>query len=123
RVVGDVKLALLVLAEGVDLLVLDLRVVEGAGGVAGVDVEPVNLALAAVSLGDRRVEHLDGAGGNAGRPADVDADAVPFEQADDGIIGNLPAAVGANSDAGTLTRGSELFVSRRRHGCDSSLCV
>ena len=63
RVVGQVELALLLLAERGDLLVLDLREVQFAGHVAGVDVEPVDAALAAVGLRHGGVEDADGAGG------------------------------------------------------------
>src|SRR5262249_36762108 len=81
RVVGKVEAALLVLAEGVDLFVLDLGVIQFAGHVARVDVEPVDAALAGVGPRHGGVEHLDGTGGDAGRRADVAADAVAADQA------------------------------------------
>src|SRR5262249_8529750 len=111
-VVGQVELALLVLAEGVDLLVLDLRVVQRAGRVAGVHVEPVDLALALVGFLDGGVEHADGAGGDAGDALDVGADAVAADQADDGVVGDVPAAIVIDGDAGALLGGGEFFVGR-----------
>ncbi len=110
---------LLLLAERGDLLVLDLRVIAFAGRVAGVDVEPVDASLAAVGLLDGGVEDADGAGGDAGHVADVAADAVAAEQADDRVVGDLPAAVGVDGDAGALAGGSEFFVGRSRHGNSS----
>src|SRR5205807_9520241 len=47
-IIGQVELALPILAEGADLLVFDLGVIQFAGDVAGVDVEPVEAALALV---------------------------------------------------------------------------
>src|SRR5262249_27511915 len=110
------ELALLLLAEGVDLLVLDVRVVQLPGHVAGVDVKPDDLLLAAVALGDRGVEHLDGAGGDPGGAADVAADAVAAQEAHDWIIGDLPPTVAIDRDACAGAGGSQFLVGRCRHG-------
>src|SRR5581483_11579605 len=80
-----------------------------------VDVEPVDAALAAESLLDGGVEDADGAGGDAGGGADVAADAVAADQADDGVVGDVPAAVGADGDAGAGTGRGELLERRGRH--------
>src|SRR5262249_49331303 len=79
RVVREVEFALFVFAEAVDLLVLHLGIVHLTGHVASVNVEPLDLALALVRLGYRGVENADGTGGDAGRAADVAADAVAAE--------------------------------------------
>src|SRR5262249_37667241 len=81
------------------------RVVQLAGDVTGVDVEPVDLALAAVGFLHGGVEDLDGAGGDAGRPADVAADAVAAQQADDRVVGDVPAGGGVNGGAGACGGG------------------
>src|SRR5439155_27388716 len=115
-VVGQVEPALLVLAEGGDLLVLDLREVQRAGGVAGVHVEPVDLALALVGFVHGGVEDAHGTGGDAGGAARVGADAVAGDQADDRVRGDVPAAAALDGDAGALLGGGEFFVRGGRHG-------
>ena len=114
-VVGQIQLALLLLAEGGDLLVLDLGIVQLAGHVAGVDVEPDDAALALVGLVDGGIEDAHGTGGDAGRAADVAANAVAADEADNGIVRDVPAAMAVNGNASTLGRRSELLVSLRRH--------
>ena len=109
-VVGQVDLALAVLVEALDLVVGDVGVVEGAGGVAGVDLEPIDFLFSAVALLDRGVDDLDGASGDAGDAVDIRADAVALEQADDGVVGDLPLAGGRLRGAGAGGRGGELLV-------------
>src|SRR5262249_11905988 len=114
-VVGQVELALFVLAELVDVLILDLRIVHLPGHVAGMDVEPVNAPLAPIGLRDGSVEDAHGAGRDAGHAADIAADAIAAHEADDRVIGDLPGAVGLDRDASALSGGREFIVGRRRH--------
>src|SRR5262249_47491954 len=83
--------------------------------VAGVDVEPDDLALALVRLLHRRVEHLDRAGADSRRAADVGPDAVATQQTDDGVVGEVPLPVAVNGDAGAGRRGGPLLVA----GCSA----
>ncbi len=77
-----------VFAAGLDGFVGQPGVEEVVGLLAGIDLHPVDLALAAVGLGDRGVEHAHG-----GAP-DVGAGAVAFDERDDGLVGNGELAVG-----------------------------
>src|SRR5262249_55473864 len=100
--------------EGLHLVVGDARTIASPSLVAGMDVEPDDLALALEGLLDRGVEHLDRAGRDAGGAADVLANAIAAQQADDGVVGELPlAAVAADSSSGG--GGLKLIVGRCAH--------
>src|SRR5439155_8907590 len=114
-IVGQIEPALLLFAECVDLLILHLRVIQFARPIAGVDIEPVEAAFALVGLFDGRIEDPRRTGGDAGDGADITADTVAAQQADDGILGNVPAAVGVDGDARTGFGRREFLVSRSRH--------
>ena len=81
--------------------------VEVAGLIAGVHLEPLNAALAAVGLGHGGVEHLLG-----GRP-DIHAGAVAADEGNDRIVGHHRLAV-LEADGRAMGRGGELLVVR--HG-------
>jgi len=75
---------------------------------AGVDLHPLDAALAAVGALDRGVDHL------AHHRGDVDADAVALDERDDGPLRHLEAAVGVDGDAGALLGHPDVFVLHAR---------
>ena len=98
-----------------DLLVFHLGEINLSGGVAGVDIKPVNFAFAFVGLVDGGIEDANRAGGDSRNLADVSADAVAAEQTNDRIVGDLPVATGIDRDARALGGWGKFFVSRCRH--------
>src|SRR5207245_11097462 len=68
-VVGKIEPARLLLAEGIDLFVLDLGIIDFPGDVAGVNVEPMDAAFALVRLLDRGIEDTDRTRRDAGSAA------------------------------------------------------
>ena len=77
---------------------------------AGVDLDPGDLLLAAVGLLDRGVEHA-----HAGAP-DVGAGAVAFDERDDRVVGHLEAPVGVDGDG--VGSGGNLWLCARHDGPD-----
>ena len=88
--------------------------VEVAGLIAGIDLEPLDPALAAVGLGDGRIQHLLG-----GRP-DVNARAITTNEGNDGVVGNDGLTV-LEANGRSLRGGGELLEGR--HGCGKTLKV
>src|SRR5262249_45008402 len=105
--------------ERVDLFVLDLREVHGAGHVAGVNIKPVDTPLALVGFLHRRVKDADGTRRDSGGAANVAADAVAAQQTDNRIVGDMPSR-GVDVDPAAVTGRRELLVARGRHRGDSS---
>jgi hypothetical protein len=58
----------------------DVRAVDLGGLLAGVDLHPVDLALAAVGLGHRSIDHLEH------HRRDVEARAVTLDVGNDGLV-------------------------------------
>ena len=70
----------------------DVGAVDAGRLLAGVDLHPVDLLLAAVSLGDCRVDHLQH------HRRDVDAGAVAFDVGNDRLVGHHQGEVGIDLD-------------------------
>ena len=90
--------------------------VEVAGLVAGVHLEPLDAALAAIGLGHRRIEHLLGGG------PDVHAGAIAADEGNDRIVGYHRLAV-LEADRRARAGGRELGVGRGAgsHSCGRSV--
>ena len=98
-----------VLAAGGDGLVRQPSVEELVGLLARVDLEPVDLAAAAVGLGDGGVEDA-----HRGAP-DVRARAVAFDEGDDRVCGHHQLAV-LDADLGAAGGRDEVDGDSRGHG-------
>ena len=82
-----------VLADGVQRLGREpVAVVELGGFLAGVDFHPADLALAAVGLGDRRINNIQ-----HGR-RDIDADPVALDEGNDRIGGHVQREIRVDGD-------------------------
>ena len=88
-----------IVAAGGDRFVGQPGVVGLVGFLAGENLHPMNLALAAVGLLHRGVEHPHA------RPPDVAAGAVAFDERNDGLVGHVQFAV---RDADLLAPGGDL---------------
>ena len=95
-----------VVAAGLHGLFRQPGVVEVVRLLAGEDLHPVDLALAAVGLGDRGVEHAHGCA------PDVGAGAVALDEGDDRVVRHLQAAVG---DGDLLALGGHVKLQRAGH--------
>ena len=85
-------------------LVGKARAVELVGLVAREHLDPGDLALAAVGLLDRGIHHFEH------HRRDVDADAVAFDEGDDGIVRNVERRVRIDGDALAVFRNLDVFV-------------
>jgi len=92
-----------VVAAGLDGRVGQPGVVVVVGFLAGVDLEPVDLALAAVGLLHCGVQHP-----HRGAP-DVGAGAIALDERNNGVVRDRQLAV-ADGDPGATGRGCELGV-------------
>jgi hypothetical protein len=75
---------------------------------AGEDLHPVDLALAAVALGDRGVHHLQHHRG------DVEAGAVALDVRNDGLVGHVEREVGIDRDLLAAGRHLDVLVHGRK---------
>src|SRR5262249_17828140 len=115
RVIRQIETTLFFLAQRVDLFVLDLGIIEFAGDIPGMGIEPVNSPFALVNFLYRCIEYTPGARRDAGPRTDVPTNPVPSDQAHNGIIRDVPTSVCLYGDARTAFRRGELLVSRCRH--------
>ena len=88
-VVSGPLMAMMILVDGLQRLLRqpDRLAVDLVGLLAGIDFHPGDLALAAIGLFHRCVEH------RLARRPDVDAGAVALDKADDGVIRYVKLAV------------------------------
>src|SRR6185503_17143553 len=71
---------------------------------AGVDLHPVNLPLAAVSPGDGGVDDVDHHRRN------IDARAVPHDVGDDRVVGDVEAKILVDRDLGAAGRDFDMLI-------------
>ncbi|MNF77114.1 hypothetical protein D3C84_592520 [compost metagenome] len=78
---------------------------------AGVDLHPGDLALAAVGLLHGGIDHLDH------HRTDIDTDAVAFDERDDRVVRHIQGHVGIDSDLVTARRHLDLLISHAGLRC------
>src|SRR5690606_36394176 len=81
-----------------------VRTIDPGRLIAGIDLPPVDLALAAVRLGYRRIHHLEH------HRRDVHAGAITLDVRDDRLVGHVEREILADADFLPLGRDFDVLV-------------
>ncbi len=89
-----------------DILAIDL-----GRFLAGVDLHPDNLALAAIGFGYRRIDHFQHGG------SDIHTNTIPLNKRNNRMVGNIEGVVGVDGDLLTVGRNLNMLVSHSDLHC------